>query len=199
MTLSPVLIHSFLSQTALWDDPKTWTSVISAFAALAAMGVTYAWSKRHKEIDVTMHFQQAYDSLEMLKREVATREDSEHWFNRYWSLQARQYEYWLRGYIRDELYIYWMKCRRADYIDERAFFELKRPKLAEFQSNEPASPPYNYPEGWEKVKTNVIFTDHPYQFKEFMEEVLKRDTSKISNFVLGRKLKLLERLREWHP
>lgn len=151
-----------------WTDPKTWTAITAIVLSVGTLFVTYRWTIRHKEFDITMHFQEAWDDLEMLKSEVDSKPEAQYWFNRYWNLQIRQFEYWLRGYIRDEIFIYWMRCRRADYEAKRRFIVIKKNSGAHDLE-------YTYDQGWEDVKNDVVFTEHPYRFREFMDHILSCD------------------------
>lgn len=157
-------IACHLIAAEFWEDPKTWTSIVAAFVALGAILTTYRWTIRHKRIDVTMHFQEAYDDLAMLRSTVTSELKAKHWFNRYWNLQIRQFEYWLHGYVRDEIYIYWMRCHRADYDGPREF------PILNTDGTEAAK--YDYRRGWEAVRDDLVFTEHPYHFREFVNHVL---------------------------
>lgn len=159
------MLIPILADGSLWDELSAFAAIAAALVAVAALAVTQLWTNFHKKLDVTMHFQEAYAKLEKEKTDVRSVPDADAWFQRYWHLQIREYEYWLHGYIRDEIYIYWMICNKADYNRPRAF--------PIYDSNvPPQATPYSYAKGWETVKDGVIFEQHPYSFKQFIERML---------------------------
>lgn len=173
-------LASLAAVDQFWTDPKMWTAMVALVVSLVTLVTTYRWTIRHKEFDVTMHFQEAWDDLEMLRSNVKSEDEARYWFGRYWNLQIRQFEYWLRGYIRDEIFIYWMHCRRQDYDARREFVAiLEQGKI---------HPNYDYKRGWDEVKDDIVFKEHPYRFREFMDHVLTCDTGDdFSKYILESK------------
>jgi hypothetical protein len=163
--MNAILIAIAGDTVPVWANPNTWATVIIAVVSVTAMLLTYFGTRRHKEMDVTMHFQEGYGLLEKEKIQVHDRADARSWFRRYWNLQIRQYEYWLHGYIPDEIYVYWMYCNKLDYDSRRFFFydAFRNPTLIE----------YTYSMGWMAVKEDDVFERHPYFFTRFVERVLK--------------------------
>ena len=170
--MNTTLILIAADTVPVWANPNTWATLVIAGASVFAMLLIYSWTTRHKEMDVTMHFQEAYALLEKDKVQVRDWSDAESWFRRYWNLQIRQYEYWLHGYIRDEIYVYWMHCNKHDCdFPPREFFfydTFGNPTLIK----------YDYSKGWSAVKNDVVFTQHPYHFKQFIERVLAHTEEK---------------------
>jgi hypothetical protein len=155
-----------LAEDSIWNEVNAFAAVAAALVAIAALIVTQMWTIFHKKLDVTMHFQEAYATLEKEKIQVHDWTDAKSWFRRYWNLQIRQYEYWLHGYIRDEIYVYWMHCNKLYYdfpSREFLFYDaFGKPKLIK----------YDYSKGWNAVKDDVVLVQHPYYFKQFIEGVL---------------------------
>ncbi|HEV2803375.1 MAG TPA: hypothetical protein VGW57_00460 [Chthoniobacterales bacterium] len=167
--MNTILIASAGDTIPVWGNPNTWATVVIAVATVTAMLLTYSWTRRHKKMDVTMHFQEAYGLLEKEKTQVRDRTDAKSWFRRYWNLQIRQYEYWLHGYIPDEIYVYWMYCNKRDYDFRRRFCfydAFGNPTLIE----------YDYSKGWNAVKNDIVLKQHPYFFTRFVERVLAHET-----------------------
>jgi|HubBroStandDraft_6_1064221.scaffolds.fasta_scaffold448026_2 hypothetical protein len=61
-----------------WRDPKTWTAIVALVVSLLTFVLTYWWTKRHKEFDITMHFQEAWDDLEMLRSKVESEDEAKY-------------------------------------------------------------------------------------------------------------------------
>lgn len=148
-----------------WDEITAIVAVAATLVAILTLLITQSWANFHKKLDVTTQFQEAYATLEKETTEVKSPDDADAWFRRYWHLQIREYEYWLQGYIRDEIYIYWMVCNKAD---------IERPKtfVVYDSTTPPHKTPYSYRAGWDKVKDEVIFKRHPYCFVQFIERML---------------------------
>jgi len=142
-------------------DPQTPTSIAALIISLVALIAVWAQGKKHKLIDVTLHFQEAYDQLEMRIVDVNNEEEANYWFNRFWNLQARQYEYWLNGFIEDDIFIYWIGCRRNEIINNGVFKKFEN-----------GTKSYTFKSGWENVKVKSIFKSHPYSFVEFIQAII---------------------------
>jgi hypothetical protein len=170
-----------------WNELAAIAAAGAALVALAALFLTQSWANFHKKLDVTMHFQEAYATLEKEKTKVRSVPDADTWFRRYWHLQVRQYEYWLHGYIRDEIYIFWMACNKSDYHTPRPFviYDGKLP---------PGATAYSYAAGWEAARKEMLTEDHPYFFRQFIERVLAHEKESFAKCILDTKKELFGRL-----
>jgi len=82
-----IILMAIVGDTApVWAKTNTWATAIIAVATVTAMLLTYSWTRRHKEMDVTMHFQEGYGLLEKERIQVHDLPDAESWFRRYWNL-----------------------------------------------------------------------------------------------------------------
>lgn len=150
--------------TPMTESIELLVAALALVVSATALVVARNQNRRHKLIEVTLHFQQAYDNLEMRKKDISKKEEAEYWFGRFWNLQARQYEYWLQGFIQDPIYVYWMICRRHEYLEEGLFKSL--------EDND-----YTYKDGWSYIKDKHILKFHPYKFVEFVDSIFNLDDS----------------------
>lgn len=158
-------------------------AILALIISVLALITARLQSGRHKLIDVTMHFQHAYDELEMLKTHVNSIEAARYWFNRFWNLQARQYEYWLNGYIEDDIFVYWMMCRWNEYKEKIQIFNKLGVNNVNFS--------YNFNDAWQDVSTTDIIKHHPLNFENFINGLFSLENmNDIHQYILYNKCEI---------
>lgn len=70
----------------------------------------------------------------------------------YWHLQIDQFQYWKKGYIKDDTYRWWMKCRRNEWENNEKIGDI------------------SYRDGWNHAKTKLR---PPSEFIKFIELIFK--------------------------
>jgi hypothetical protein len=136
----------------------------AVLVSVYSMSINIQRQHEMKTIDLMGHFQDRYDELIWeVADHVTDTEKAENYFSRYWNLQLEQYEYWKQDLIADDIYAYWMGLRRALYND---------PHYRPFKLT---LPEYTYQQGWQHAQKDLRVTVHPYDFGDFMNDVMTTD------------------------
>jgi hypothetical protein len=107
-----------------------------------------------KRADVLMEVNRKFDALSKDCEELARQKtgDSRYYYERFWSLQSQQFQYWLQGYVTDNTFYHWMLNRKHDFTINVALCGI------------------TFRDGWDQAKPGHRF-DAP--FVELIEEMRK--------------------------
>ncbi len=112
---------------------------LAVFAQMAQIATGFAtvyvlvWSLFHtshvshtlKKADVFIECNRKFDQLLVEYPHIQNERDAMGFYERFWSLQRQQFEFWRNGLIPDEQYESWMLARRRDFSDvSSSFFNL---------------------------------------------------------------------------
>jgi hypothetical protein len=107
--------------------------------------------KAQKEVisvEIMLKFREKYDELVFKEKEL----NEDDFYRLFWELQLDQFVSWLKGYIAEDLFVSWMKCRHKEYLRDGIYGRK------------------NYRKNYQKFKREF----EPTQiFKEFMNLVFK--------------------------
>jgi len=91
------------------DQSSDWRLVlifISLFFGALGILISSWWNRESKTLDLMQSFQQRYDKLMLVDvNDVKDDRGYYRFLERVWNLQLEQFEYWLQGYIKDDIYI----------------------------------------------------------------------------------------------
>lgn len=92
------------------------TSLISLVVSSAVATFSISVNRRLKAMDVVVKCQEQYDRIAFDARHaVKTEEEAKLYYDRFWSLQWNQFEFWRDKHIGKDRYGFWMFCRNQEW------------------------------------------------------------------------------------
>lgn len=113
IVIPAILIAIDICTSKEWS--KYWPPIGTSFIFLVAY-FAYILNKKLKQIDVQMKCQERYEKLQFdVLPSVEDRIGKENaYYQRYWSLQFEQFQYYIGGFISDQIYLSWLRFRKMN-------------------------------------------------------------------------------------
>ncbi len=83
---------------------------------LKKMTQTLSFNKESRKIQTTIECNRRYDEICN-----SSKENPEDFFSRFWSLQKNQFEYFKRGFVDEDDFLYWMISRHIEMVNNESY------------------------------------------------------------------------------
>jgi hypothetical protein len=79
-----------------------------------------------KAVDVILQCTKRYDDLVWVQKHQVYEKKlpATTYYIRFWNLQLEQFQFWLLGFLSDEIFKYWLTCRFKEWKEDKAEGEV---------------------------------------------------------------------------
>jgi len=134
-----------------------WIQVITVIVLSINVWLTLGRNREVKSMDVAIECQNRFmDTVYDARSLVEDGKMGDHsYYLRFWNLQIDQYQYWALGYVKTDIYRYWMRCRFREWSHNKTLDRMDYRQGWEF-AIEQLSPPLGFIEFMTKVFNGSI-------------------------------------------
>ena len=94
--------------------------ILTGFGTLTILYFTLVTTIRSKRTDVLMECHRRYSEVMAAESQIPETD----WYQRFWSRQFDQFNYWDDGFVDDRTFKFWMDSRRYEYAHEPELYKI---------------------------------------------------------------------------